>query len=178
MTAEIKNGKVSVKPIYNGEVKELDISFDLPKENYGFDDVIFRTPVSVTGKITGKAQGQEKNEGYTELSLTVGADISTECARCLEEICERVEFSKTYGLTESRVSEDSEEYISTVGGELDIEECARSLFLLNFPTRFLCDEDCKGLCGSCGKNLNLGECDCNKKEIDPRLAVLKNLKFD
>lgn len=178
MTAQIKDGKINIKPIYNGEIKELDINFELEHEDYGFDDVTFRTPVTVTGKITGRAQGQEKNEGYTELSITVGADISTECARCLEEICERIEFEKIYGLTESRVSDDSEDYISTVGGELDIAECARSLFLLNFPTRFICSEDCKGLCGSCGKNLNCGECDCNKKEVDPRLAVLKNLKFD
>ena len=178
MTAEIKDGKISVKPVYNGEISELVIVFDLPEENYGFDDVIFRSPVKVTGKVVGRAQGTQKNEGYTELYISVGADIETECARGLETICEYIGFEKTYGLTESRVSDDSEDYISTVGAELDIMECARSLFILNFPTRFLCDEDCKGLCGSCGKNLNKGECDCNKKEIDPRLAVLKNLKFD
>ena len=178
MTAEIKDGKINVKPIYNGEVKEFDIEFDLPEENYGFDDVEFRSPVKVTGKVTGKAQGKEKNEGYTELFITVGADISTVCARCLEPICERIEFEKVYGLTESRVSEDSDEFLSTVKGELDILECARSLFILEFPMRFLCSEDCKGLCGTCGCNLNDGECDCNKKEVDPRLAVLKNLKFD
>ncbi len=178
MTAEIKDGKINIKPIYNGEIKELTIDFNLTEENYGFEDVTFRSPVKVSGTVTGKAQGKEKNEGYTELTITVGADIETECARCLEPICERIEFTKTYGLTESRVSEDSEDYISTVGAQLDIEECARSLFILNFPTRFLCNEDCKGLCGSCGKNLNMGECDCNKKEVDPRLAVLKNLKFD
>jgi uncharacterized protein len=178
MAFEVKDGKVNVKPVYNGEIKEAEISFDLPEEDYGFEDVVFRSPVKVTGKVTGKAQGKEKSEGYTELDITVSAEISTECARCLEPINETIEFTKIYGLTESKVSDDSEDYISTSGGELDIEECARSLFILNFPTRFLCDEDCKGLCCSCGKNLNDGECDCNKKEIDPRLAVLKNLKFD
>ena len=39
MTAEIKDGKISVKPVYNGEISELLIDFDLPEENYGFDDV-------------------------------------------------------------------------------------------------------------------------------------------
>ena len=178
MKAEIKDGKISVKPIYNGEEKELEVSFNLPEEDYGFDDVKIEAPVKVYARVTGKAQGKERNEGYTELYLVVTADISTECARCLEPVCETLEFTKAYGLTESKVSEDSEEYLSTDHGELDILECARSLFILNFPTRFLCDEDCKGLCGECGKNLNDGECDCNKKEVDPRLAVLKNLKFD
>lgn len=178
MTAEIKDGKVNIKPIYNGEVKELIIDFELPEEDYGFEDVTFKGPVHVYGKVTGRAHGKEKNEGYTELSVNVCADISTECARCLEPIYKKVEFDGVFGLTESKVSEDSEEYLSTENGELDILDCARSLFLLNFPSRFFCSDDCKGLCGQCGRNLNEGECDCNKKEVDPRLAVLKNLKFD
>ena len=37
----------------------------------------------------------------------------------------------------------------------------------------VCDEDCKGLCPKCGKNLNQGECGCVVKEVDPRLAVLQ-----
>ena len=35
------------------------------------------------------------------------------------------------------------------------------------------DEDCKGLCPKCGKNLNQGDCGCVVKEVDPRLAVLQ-----
>ena len=35
-------------------------------------------------------------------------------------------------------------------------------------------EDCKGLCPSCGKNLNLGPCAC-RKPVDPRFAVLEQL---
>ena len=41
-------------------------------------------------------------------------------------------------------------------------------------TKFLCSEDCKGLCPRCGKNLNLGPCGC-RKEPDPRFAVLEQL---
>ena len=33
--------------------------------------------------------------------------------------------------------------------------------------------DCKGLCPKCGKDLNEGKCNCQTKEIDPRLEVLK-----
>ncbi len=173
-----QDGKIDVRPIYNGETREIEFSFELPEENYGFDDVTFNAPVAVCGKIIRRASGKEKNEGYTELTLTVIADISTECARCLEPIHEKLEYTKSFGLTETKVSEDSEEYISTEGGMFDALEAARTMFLLNVPMRFLCKQDCKGLCGECGKNLNSGECTCNKKEVDPRLAVLKNLKFD
>jgi uncharacterized protein len=49
--------------------------------------------------------------------------------------------------------------------------------VFSLPLRFLCDEECKGLCSRCGKNLNDGPCDC-KKEIDPRMAALLQLLED
>jgi uncharacterized protein len=39
----------------------------------------------------------------------------------------------------------------------------------------LCEEACKGLCAQCGRNLNLGACDCKFDWEDPRLAALKGL---
>ena len=41
-------------------------------------------------------------------------------------------------------------------------------------SRFLCREDCKGLCPKCGKDLNDGPCKCGEDQ-DPRLAVLAQL---
>ena len=46
-------------------------------------------------------------------------------------------------------------------------------FLLSRPIKLLCQPECMGLCSKCGKNLNLGKCDCNYDEIDPRLQKLK-----
>ena len=50
-------------------------------------------------------------------------------------------------------------------------------FVLNMVSKFLCSSNCKGLCASCGKNVNEGPCDC-KPEPDPRLAVLGQLLKD
>ena len=50
-------------------------------------------------------------------------------------------------------------------------EIIRTVFVLNMDSRLLCSEDCKGICGGCGKNLNHETCVC-QKEIDPRLAGL------
>jgi uncharacterized protein len=40
----------------------------------------------------------------------------------------------------------------------------------------LCREDCKGLCQSCGADLNAGLCSCEQGEVDPRWAALAELK--
>ena len=60
-------------------------------------------------------------------------------------------------------------------GVLDLEDTVRTDVLLELPGKVLCSEDCKGLCCQCGKNLNEGSCTCEKKQIDPRLAVLSQL---
>ena len=65
------------------------------------------------------------------------------------------------------------------GRVLDImPQVEESIFSL-LPTKVLCREDCKGLCPSCGKDLNEGECDCSKdNNIDPRLSALSDFKLD
>jgi uncharacterized protein len=62
------------------------------------------------------------------------------------------------------------------GNELDLTEVAREQILLNLPETVLCREDCRGICPTCGKDLNEGDCSCGGGEIDPRWAALKDLK--
>ena len=59
----------------------------------------------------------------------------------------------------------------------DLDEILITAFVLDMDTKFLCSEDCPGLCHQCGKPLRDGPCDC-KKDIDPRLAVLGQLLND
>ena len=60
----------------------------------------------------------------------------------------------------------------------DITELVRDTFLASLPIQNLCRENCKGLCPVCGKNLNDGECECDRLVVDPRLASLKDFRFD
>jgi uncharacterized protein len=48
--------------------------------------------------------------------------------------------------------------------------------MLALPTRPLCAEDCRGLCDSCGANLNREACDCADTGGDPRMAIFRTLK--
>ena len=71
--------------------------------------------------------------------------------------------------------EDTDDYIEIVDGMLDIETVSAEQLMMEFPVKELCSDDCRGLCSKCGKDLNTGECGCEKKEIDPRLAILQKL---
>ncbi len=64
------------------------------------------------------------------------------------------------------------------GKTIDLDPIVREQVLLALPMDLVCREDCKGLCPSCGQNLNLEKCACEPKGIDPRLAALKNIKLN
>ena len=59
--------------------------------------------------------------------------------------------------------------------DIDLTEAVRQYALLAMPMKALCREDCKGLCPTCGHNLNQGPCDCLSREVDPRWSKLSEL---
>ena len=101
----------------------------------------------------------------------------TECDRCLVQLEKKLIFDYIKDVKKS--CEDSEfDGILLSGDEsFDYEQEVVTEVLLSFPAKHLCDEDCKGLCPVCGCNLNERECACEKKVPDPRLEVLRNLKW-
>ena len=46
-----------------------------------------------------------------------------------------------------------------------LDNIISSFVLINFPSKVLCNENCKGLCSRCGTNLNDSECECSKIKI-------------
>ncbi|MDX2013503.1 MAG: DUF177 domain-containing protein [Myxococcaceae bacterium] len=64
------------------------------------------------------------------------------------------------------------------GKTIDLDPIVREQVLLALPVTVLCREDCKGLCATCGQDLNEKDCGhSEKKEIDVRLAKLKDIKL-
>ena len=74
-----------------------------------------------------------------------------------------------------KLNTDNDEYVVCEDSQLDIDELVRADLFLELPTKVLCRENCKGLCGQCGRNLNFDSCECEKKSIDPRLEILGKL---
>ncbi len=71
------------------------------------------------------------------------------CSRCLKAVKENIE--NTFRLNYNAL---------TQGEFLDIDDDVREQILLNFPMRFLCRPDCRGMCSRCGEDLNDGSCTC------------------
>jgi uncharacterized protein len=58
--------------------------------------------------------------------------------------------------------------------EIDLRQALREEVLLALPQFVECRPDCKGLCPTCGANLNEGPCGCGKAP-DPRWDALRVL---
>ena len=169
--------KYDVRALLAGEHRMISIDDTLRyldgEENntYIFDDVTFLSLPHVHGMIAGSA-------GCVSVSLTVSVDYSTHCARCLNEI--RDTFSATYErnvVARTQLGDSNEDALDELliaeDGFISLDEELLEFLILSFPTRVLCAEECKGLCHKCGHNLNEGPCNCDTREIDPRLAPLK-----
>ena len=160
---------IDITPILKGDLNELDVDF-LLEDIEGIGDVSFPKPVRVSGKI-------KDSGGYIFLSLESDVFYQTACARCLKEITgnNKITFEKTVSDKKTIQNEDNDDYVIANNGLLDIDELLIENILLEFPSKFLCKEDCKGLCPKCGCDLNEKTCNCDTTETDPRFDVLKKL---
>jgi uncharacterized protein len=117
--------------------------------------------------------------------------VTLACSRCLAPVPWplKADFRLTFtrslpgdGMEASPESRELEaEELGVVlfeGDEIDFKDVIQEQVIMALPMQPLCKDECRGLCPQCGANLNDGSCRCSGKDIDPRLAVLKNLKLD
>jgi uncharacterized protein len=134
------------------------------------EEFVFPDGLTINGKITN-------NTKSLHLTADVSGKVKVHCARCMEEIEEPVSFKISEFLVSEEQATDSDDDDAVVFSDdkIDIDELIINNFLLNSSGKYLCSEDCKGLCPSCGKNLNHGECNCSDDSIDPRWAALAEI---
>ncbi len=157
--------------VLNNDGATLDFSGTLSIDSDACGaDVTFPEGVSVTGKITGR-------NDVLELSAHVEGGFKANCGRCLKELdCElSFDFEETLAQEGSEIP-DRDSVIIFEGTSIDVSEIVVGNLLLNLSYKYLCSEDCKGICSMCGADLNKGDCGCEHDEIDPRWEKLKYFK--
>lgn len=75
---------------------------------------------------------------------------------------------------EKELTEDEALTVFFEGETFSIREEIREAILLDEPMKFLCSEDCSGLCPECGIDRNTGHCRCSRVFVDPRWSKLEN----
>lgn len=84
-----------------------------------------------------------------DVNINLTAKAKAQCGRCLSNL--EINIDKNFRLDYPITTQDT---------LIDLSDDLRQEIMLDYPLKPLCKPDCKGLCVTCGKNLNEGPCDC------------------
>lgn len=123
-----------------------------------------------------------KVEDSILLNGKIKYSIKESCARCLSEFEKTVETKFEAVILKKHdddYDDESDEVKLTIeDGCVDLNETIKQYVYLSLPMKSVCKPDCKGICPTCGVNLNVEECKCQNNSTDPRFHKLKALLKD
>jgi uncharacterized protein len=109
------------------------------------------------------------------VSGTVRAQLQAECGRCLDPVQSTLE-AEVQELFAYDPAEGDEELSMLDGDFLDLRPVLRDAVVLAMPINPVCDDDCAGLCVTCGSRLVDLPPDHGHDDLDPRWATLAALR--
>lgn len=135
----------------------------------------------------GAANGKlkiHKNKGEIFVHGDIKCRLIMNCSRCLEEFTYKVEESFMYLLKplsnnlykgESSIKNNEMDVTWYDGETIDAGELFLGQIILNLPLQGLCSKKCRGLCSTCGINLNQYKCECVQESTAKPFASLKDI---
>jgi uncharacterized protein len=111
------------------------------------------------------------------VSGTATAELSGECARCLDPLTSRLEvdFQQLYVYPGNEIDDEDDETGRLIDDCADLEPVIRDAVVLALPLAPLCRDDCAGLCPDCGARLDdVGPTHAHEIE-DSRWSALRGL---
>lgn len=160
---------IDLKRVFVNENSSLPIEYLLDMSKVDFSGVYpLKNPVEIKGSVTNKASLVELNADITYV-------FEAPCDRCGTYTAKKHTLHIQKALAPSIEGEESDSIMLVPDMKLDLDELVYSEVIVSLPMKHLCNDDCKGICFKCGKNLNEGKCDCPENEIDPRLSALAEL---
>ncbi len=163
---------VSIKDFKNSSKMTIEIESSIPimHRNLGYIEFEFSEQPYIKGSLEKKSSNV-----YGEFEISMF--IKDKCSRCLDEKIVHHTFLIDGVLSNEEFIQENEDIILIHEDILDLEHILDMALIEYAPSKILCDFNCKGLCESCGTNLNHSTCNCSNKNenIDPRLTKLKDL---
>jgi uncharacterized protein len=138
----------------------------------------FLSPVSISLSVV-------REYDHIRVHGNVGTEVKLACSRCLGEFTGPLTSAFTIFYTrsddaqpEDEVELGEEDLISVTynGDEIDFTGEIAEQVLLGLPYKPLCSDDCKGLCFTCGADLNSSACSCSENKVSMVFSPLKGFK--
>ncbi|HJF52269.1 YceD family protein [Butyricicoccus pullicaecorum] len=159
--------KIDLRKLAHSDTLPFSGTIDLSGEElYGAKP--FQSPVVFSGEVTSHLD-------VLRLTGEVKTTYHTCCARCLKPLEIPLSAEVDVVLSRDPSAEEEDDVFVVEGTEFEVEDVLVPALILQVDMIYLCREDCKGLCPSCGCDLNESVCSCGSKQVDPRMAVLAKL---
>lgn len=149
--------------------KKEDIEATLDINNVVFQDVTY----DILGKPSFIISLSNIDKKKVGVKLNTVITLNMLCSRCLKEVaCDYpINIEEVIDLSEEESNDLIEDINYVEAGVLYVDKLILDELVPMLPIRFLCTEDCKGICKVCGTNLNEKDCGCDQHVMDPRMAV-------
>ena len=161
---------MNLTEIFNQENKREEVTIQFPFHEFDNEKILNSPEIKLVLMNIGKGKALISGKAVLEFKLF--------CDRCLKPVKTMVDLDFEREIfapelvTDEEIREDQhfvEDY------ELDLDALLTEELQLSWPSKILCDEDCKGICKKCGKNLNEEKCECDDFVPDVRLANLMDI---
>lgn len=120
----------------------------------------------------------ESNNGGIRVTGHIRTVVEFRCRRCLEAGLDERSVALDVRLEPEVEPWDEAPGIYSLDAQLeavDLWPAVREELILSLPEFPVCSSECKGLCGTCGSDLNEGPCGCVVSESDPRWEALLSI---
>lgn len=138
-------------PIAGADADGTRLDGELPASILGVDEPSLVCDSPLRYELRAAAVG-----GGALVSGRVSTTVSCVCDRCLNKFDVEIENPEVCHFIENPLP-----------SELDLTDEIREDMVVVLPRRCLCDENCRGLCPGCGRDLNHGDCECESGDGKP-----------
>ena len=145
---------LQISDFKEGEIVDVQQEYDPKKLGLEFVDLKYQEPLHLDGSV-------ERGSETLIFKGQLQSKVERACGRCLTT--RREEVNKPFELYYDIQGKDT----------IDALDDLREVLLLNHTIAYVCREDCKGLCPTCGINLNQETCSCEQKLDSKAFSTLK-----
>lgn len=131
--------------------------------------------------VTSKVEIMRIEKGFNVRLRDLMADVVMRCGKCLTPFNVPISVDGIERQFYMKMPENLEDPLEVFpvdakNQKLDISDMLRQEIILHLPLIPVCSESCKGICPTCGQNLNEKQCNCPKEETEGDYKPLAKLK--
>lgn len=126
------------------------------------DPIVFASPITVNLRF-------DRHDPYLQFKCRATAHAACQCDRCMIDYHQRIDADSPmlYVLgqhPDGDVDDPEIVYLPAGTTDIDLSKDLREFIILAMPGRYLCRDDCRGLCPQCGADLNSDRCGCDASQ--------------